>query len=114
MTNIEIGMMVAFILALGFSGWKLYVFMPSEPLEDDDMNKVSTQALKTMMYDVIAKGTFEKEAIVKKMQSHSMFEQKHFWRFNLNRLNQLLNSHYIEYPHHNSVKDIHKHLNKTD
>ena len=111
MTNIEIGMMVAFILALGFSGWKLYAFMPKEPLKDDDTNTTATLELKTVMYKHIEKGVVEEELLLVEIQADPEFDQEHFWRFNLNRLRQLLQSHYIENPQHQDIKDIHQHLN---
>ncbi len=114
MTNIEIVMMVAFVTALGFSGWKLYAFMPNKPLEDDDTNHLSTQKLKDMMYDVIGDGTLDEEGILQQMKEHPKFDHEHFWRFNQNRLKQLLNSHYIENPHHQNVKHIHEHLKEED
>jgi len=111
MTTIEIGMMVAFILALGFSAWKFYAFMPTETLADDDTNPDATMELKEIMYHVIGNGTLDEEQILKEMQEHPRFDHEHFWRFNLNRLRQLINSHYIEHPHHDKIEDIHKHLN---
>ena len=114
MTNIEIGMMVAFVSALGLSGWKLYAFMPNKPLKDDDTNAESTQTLKEIMYEVIAKGVTEEEDIVEKMREHSRFDDKHFWRFNLNRLRQLLNSHYIEHPEHQNTQHIQEHLKEKN
>ncbi len=110
MTNIEIGMMVAFILGVGLSGWKLYAFMPSKPLVDDDTNQDSTQTLKQIMYESISKGALEEEDLVEEMKSHPLFEKEHFWRFNLNRLRQLLGSHYIEHPEHQNIHHIHQHL----
>ena len=114
MTNIEIGMMVAFIIALIFSGWKLYAFMPKEILKDDDTTEVSIEELKTIMYDVIGSGEFDEQAICDKMKEHPKFDHEHFWRFNHNRLKQLLNSHYIENPHHQNIKHIHQHINNRD
>jgi len=113
MSGIEIGMMVAFVLALGFSAWKLYAFMPNKPLADDDTNTDATHTLKEIMYEVIGAGHIEEETIVTKMQEHPRFDAEHFWRFNLNRLRQLLNSHYIEHPEHEHPGDIHEHLKKN-
>jgi len=112
MTNIEIGMMVAFILALGFSGWKLYAFMPNEPLADDDTNADATQELNIIMYEVIHNGALEEEHVLEQMKAHPKFDAEHFWRFNHNRLKQLLQHHFIEYPHHKHIQDIHNHLTK--
>ncbi len=110
MTNVEIWMMVAFVTAVGFSGWKLYAFMPNKPLEDDDTNHISTQELKNVMYDVIGDGALDEEGILEQMKEHPKFDHEHFWRFNQNRLKQLLNSHYIENPHHQNIDHIHQDL----
>lgn len=112
MSTLEIGMMVAFLLALGLSMWKLYAFMPNTPLEDDDTNPQATKTLKKIMYEVIATGEEREEKIVEMMKEHPHFDKEHFWRFNLNRFRQLLNTHYSEYPDHQNIQDIHHHLKK--
>lgn len=104
--------MIAFILALVFSGWKLYAFMPNKPLRDDDTTARSVQELKSIMYEVIRTGELEEEIIFTKMKDHPKFDQKHFWRFNHNRLKQLLERHYLENPHHKSIEHIHHSLHK--
>ncbi|MGB5964689.1 MAG: hypothetical protein WBF77_04905 [Sulfurimonadaceae bacterium] len=113
MTTVEIAMMVAFVLTLSFSGWKLYAFMPNKPLEDDDTTATSVDELKTIMYEVIHAGELEEETIFTKMKDHPKFDHEHFWRFNHNRLKQLLNSHYLKNPHHKNVAHIHHHLKET-
>lgn len=114
MTTLEITMMVAFMLALGLSLWKLYAFMPNKPLADDDTNKNATQELKEIMYDVIHAGSLDEEDILEQMKAHPRFDAEHFWRFNHNRLKQLLQSHFIEHPHHSKIEDIHQDLNKRE
>lgn len=114
MTIVEIGMMVAFIVALLLSGWKLYAFMPNKPLEDDDTTAASIEALKTIMYDVIKDGELQEEQILEKMRAHPGFNQEHFWRFNHNRLKQLLNGHFLDNPHHDTIEHIYHDLNKDD
>lgn len=110
MTTIEIAMMAAFVLALGFSGWKLYAFMPTKALEDDDTTASAVEALKSIMYEVIHAGEVEEERIFSKMTEHPKFDNEHFWRFNHNRLRQLLHSHFLKHPHHQNIEDIHQHL----
>jgi hypothetical protein len=112
MTTVEIIMMVAFILALVFSGWKLYAFMPTKALKDDDTTPASKEELKKIMYEVIREGALEEETLYNKIKEHPQFDKKHFWRFNQNRLRQLLKSHYLEYPGHKNIKHIHHHLTK--
>jgi hypothetical protein len=104
--------MAAFILALVFSGWKLYAFMPNKPLKDDDTTEHSVQKLKSIMYEVIRSGELEEERIVDRMKEHPRFDREHFWRFNHNRLKQLLQRHYLENPHHKSIGHIHRSLQK--
>jgi len=111
LTNVEIGMMVAFILALLFSGWKLYAFMPKKPLKDDDTNADATYELKTLMYKHIKNGVVEEELLLVEMQADPDFDKEHFWRFNLNRLRQLLQSHYIDHPEHQDIHEVHTYLN---
>ena len=106
MTTIEIAMMVAFVLALGFSLAKLYAFMPKKPLKDDDTNPEATQELMEIMYRVIATGVTTEEALLEQMKDHPNFDEKHFWRFNHNRLKKLLEKHYIMHPEHHSIKEI--------
>ncbi len=112
MTTVEIIMMVAFVLALVFSGWKLYAFMPTKALNDDDTTPASQEELKKIMYATIREGALEEEILLHKMKEHPHFDKKHFWRFNQNRLRQLLKSHYLQYPGHKSIKHIHRHLTK--
>lgn len=114
MTTIEIAMMVMFMLALGFSGWKLYAFMPNQPLDDDDTDVTSVNELKSIMYDVISDGELDEQRILSKMKEHPKFNHAHFWRFNHNRLRQLLNAHFLDFPHHETIEHIYKHLSKND
>ena len=112
MFTLEVGMMVAFILAIGFSLWKLYAFMPSKPLQDDDTTPESTQELMRLMYSAIKAKKLNKDHIEAHMKMDSTFDEKHFWRFNANRLNKLLDQHFLENPEHKSIEDIHKALQK--
>ena len=103
---LEYGMMTAFVLALGFSLWKLYIFMPNKPLEDDDMNTISTEQLTMLMLKVIKDGAQDEETILQMMQDDASFDHKHFWRFNQNRLRHLLQEYYINHPDQQSIKAI--------
>ncbi|MCJ7764980.1 MAG: hypothetical protein MUP09_03470 [Thiovulaceae bacterium] len=114
MTTVEIIMMVAFVLALVLSGWKLYTFMPTRALKDDDTTPDSKEKLKKIMYEVIREGAVEEDILFDKMKEHPHFDKKHFWRFNQNRLRQLLKDHYLEYPGHQNIRHIHHHLKKEE
>ena len=106
MKTIEIAMMVAFLLSLVFSAWKLYAFMPKEQLKDDDTNPKATQELMTLMYRVIHLGATNEADIFEAMIQDPSFDKKHFWRFNPNRLKQLLQHHYLNHPEHHTIDDI--------
>jgi|APCry1669189101_1035198.scaffolds.fasta_scaffold00881_3 hypothetical protein len=102
-------MMGAFALALILSAWKLYKFMPNKQLEDDDNTKESVDQLTFIMIDTIQTSSTpptHKELFIL-IKSHSDFDEKHFWRFNENRLHQLLQKYYTI---HNlsSIEEIHK------
>jgi len=112
MTSIEIAMMTAFALAMGLGIWKVRAFMPTEQLQDDDTTKAAKEMLMMILYDVISEGVLEEETICIRMREHELFESEHFWRFNQNRLRQLLNAHYLVYPEHQNIDDIYHHLQK--
>lgn len=113
MTTIEIMMMVAFVLAMGLSIWKVRVFMHTQQLIDDDTTDASKETLMVILYDVIHEGVLDEETICTRMKEHELFESERFWRFNQNRLRQLLSAHYLVYPQHQSIDDIHRHLQKV-
>jgi len=68
MTTIEIIMMIAFVLTMIFSGWKLYAFMPTKALQDDDTTPDSKEDLKKIMYAVIREGEVQEETLLDKMK----------------------------------------------
>jgi len=113
MTTVEIGMMAAFVAAMGVSFWKLKQFMPTERLKDDDTTKEAKEELMVILYDVVSDGVVEEELLYLRMKEHPLFDSEHFWRFNQNRLRQLLNMHYLVYPQHRSIEDIYHHLQKV-
>lgn len=90
--------------------WKIYAFLPNKQLEDDDTTPEATKDLMHLMYSVIKenKGELTKDELFSKMQEHEEFDSQRFWRFNLNRLNQLLQKFYIENPDASDILDIYK------
>ena len=40
------------------------------------------------------------------IQNDKSFNKEHYWRFNKNRLNQLLKHYYLTNPHAMSIEDI--------
>ena len=88
--------------------WKIYDFLPNEQLEDDDTTPEATKDLMHLMFSVIKenKGELTNAELFSKMQEHEEFDSKRFWRFNLNRLNQLLQKFHIENPDTKDILDI--------
>ena len=88
---IRYAMMVAFVLALALSLWKLYAFIPSKPLADDDTTSASVAVLEQIMIECEASHpNRSEEELLAAMMEHPLFDQDHFWRFNLNRLRHLI------------------------
>ena len=108
--NISTLMMIFFIIFLIISIWKIYAFLPNKQLEDDDTTPEATKDLNYVMFCVIKehKGELTNSELFEKMQEHESFENQRFWRFNLNRLNQLLQKFYLENPDTSNILDIYK------
>jgi len=116
--KLETGMMIAFVAALLLSIWKLYAFFPKKRLPDDDTTPESVEELNSIMMKCIIdghdkQGNLTHEELFIFMKKDAKFDEKHFWRFNQNRLNQLLNNHYINNPHHTSLLEIYETLKKS-
>ena len=112
--DLETGMMLAFILALGFSGWKMYAFLPNKPLADDDRTDEAETVLNTIMISSIVENSDDSKELAahelfEHMKNHNDFNQEKFWRFNTNRLNQMLLKHARHYPNQHNIAAIYKH-----
>jgi len=99
-------MMIFFIISLIISIWKIYAFLPNKQLADDDTTKEAQQSIENLMSKVIDenKGNLNEEELLNKMQNHRDFDKKIHWRFNQNKLKQLLNIYYLK---HKEVDSIH-------
>ena len=101
-------MMLFFILFLVVSIWKIYAFLPNKALADDDTTEASQEELVSLVLSVIKKsdGNLSNVELCERVINDEAFDKKHFWRFNLNKLNQLLTHYYLENPDTKSIKDI--------
>lgn len=97
MKTIELIMMIAFIGGLAISLYKVYLFLPQKPLTDDDTTPESVELLERIMVESNQVGMSE-EALYKQMLIHPEFDPKHFWRFNENRLRQLIAHYRLKEP----------------
>ena len=103
-------MMIAFVVSMIGGIWKVYTFMPSETLKDDDTGEDTHNALVDIMYKVLKEldSAPDSKTLHEKMTQHKEFDKEKFWRFNQNKLNQLLNKHYVKNKHLSSIEDVHK------
>jgi hypothetical protein len=110
--TISTWMMLFFILFLIVGMWKVYVFLPTKQLADDDKTQEAHNELIRLMIKVIneKEGKLNNQELFLAIQEDDDFDSKLFWRFNHNRLNQLLNHYYTENPRLNTIKNIYKQL----
>ena len=112
--SIETGMMLAFLIVTGLSVWKFYAFFPTKPLPDDDTDETSLEELTNLMLNVIKhhhtpENPLDPPRLLEHMTRHPSFDKEHYWRFNQNKLNQLLQRYYIHHPKTGSIPDIYRH-----
>jgi len=106
-------MMIAFVAGMVLSLWKVYHFMPNKQLSDDDTTPESQNELINLILKIIkgSNGELSEKELHDMVKEHKDFDNEHFWRFNENKLKQLLHLHYAKNPDTKSIKDIHKKLN---
>ena len=95
--EIETIMMAAFAGGLGLAVWKLYYFLPTEPLSDDDTTPESVALLERIMVEC-HDPSMDHEALYNAMLEHPEFDREHFWRFNENRLLHLIEHYRFKDP----------------
>lgn len=105
-------MMLFFVFFLVLSIWKIYAFLPNKQLVDDDTTKSSQEELLKIILKVIKEneGELNSTQLFEKIKDDENFDKKHFWRFNQNRLNQLLNYYHLENTKTKTIKDIYHDL----
>ncbi|MDD3476239.1 MAG: hypothetical protein PHI38_05175 [Sulfurimonas sp.] len=88
-------MMIFFILLLIVSIWKIYAFLPNEQLLDDDTTKEAQNTLKELMIKVIKENSadIDSKKLFELMINDAEFDKERFWRFNQNKLNNLLSKY---------------------
>ncbi len=107
-------MMIAFVIGTLLSIWKVYPFLVNRVLKDDDTGEDSHTYLVEHMHKVLKeqKDVPSAKTLHEKMVAHPEFDKERFWRFNENKLNQLLHRYFGENQDMNSIEDIHKYVNK--
>lgn len=100
-------MMIFFLLFLVISIWKISAFLPNKVLADDDTTEVSHEQLLLIMLKTIQNNeNLSEKKLFELMKEDDDFDKSHFWRFNENKLKQILNKYYLENKELNSIKDI--------
>jgi len=107
-------MMIAFVVGTILSIWKMYPFLVNKTLEDDDTGEDAHHALVEHMHKVLLelKEAPSAKELHEKMINHPEFNKEKFWRFNENKLNQLLQRYFSENEGMNTIKDIHTSVKK--
>lgn len=99
MKPIELIMMLAFAGGLVLTLYKVYLFLPQKPLVDDDTTPESVELLERIMVECNnAHEHLDEESLFQMMSAHHEFDPKHFWRFNENRLKQLIAHYRLKEP----------------
>lgn len=106
-------MMIFFVLLLIISVWKLYVFMPNKKLSDDDTDENAHHELEQLMLKVLPYSYNENEKIMlrniyENMLADDSFDKEHYWRFNPNRLNKIIESYLLVHEDCHNIHDIFK------
>jgi hypothetical protein len=105
-------MMICFIVALILGMWKVYAFMPNKVLEDDDTTEDAQEILLSLMLETLKSHTYITtiDELYVLMIEHKDFNNEKFWRFNKNKLKNILELYYIKNPNTNSISDIIKNI----
>ncbi|MDQ7044867.1 MAG: hypothetical protein Q9M32_03015 [Sulfurimonas sp.] len=82
-------MMIVFVFSFVISMWKVYAFLPNKELADDDTTPASQEELIKIVKKHLTQDISSKE-LLELVKNDASFDKKHFWRFNENKLNQLL------------------------
>ncbi len=85
-------MMIFFVILLSVSMYKVYAFLPNKALKDDDKTKESQEELEAIILKIIKSknNDLTRTELFELVKNDEDFDKEHFWRFNLNRLNHLL------------------------
>ena len=86
-------MLVFFTLSFIVSIWKIYPFLQTRVLEDDDTTEASQEELLKIILKYYDKDEVNPDTkkLLEKIKADADFDTNHFWRFNQNKLNQILN-----------------------
>ncbi len=90
--DVSTWMMIFFVILLSVSIYKIYAFLPNKSLKDDDKTKESQEELEAIILKIIKSknNDLTRAELCELVKNDKDFDKEHFWRFNLNRLNHLL------------------------
>ena len=84
-------MILIFVFAFVVSMWKIYAFLPNKQLTDDDTTPKAQAELLKIILKYLDKENVNTKELVEKVKNDEEFDKEHFWRFNENKLIQILN-----------------------
>ena len=85
--------MIVFIFAFIISMWKISPFLQTRTLVDDDTTPEAQAELLKLVLKHLGnedKKTVNTKELLERIKNDEGFNKEHFWRFNQNKLNQLL------------------------
>lgn len=86
-------MMIFFIPLVAVSFYKIRQFLPQEQLHDDDTTPEAQDKLEAIAIRVINENeNIDEIQLYENIKNDVNFDKEHFWRFNQNKSNQLLNT----------------------
>ena len=98
MDSLQITMMSFFLLLVTLSIFKLRYFLRVETLSDDDRTPESVLILYAYIKEVLDDNhELTRKELFERVCNLEQFDKEHFWRFNENRLNHLIDDYYIRY-----------------
>lgn len=88
-------MMILFIVAFIISMWKIYPFLQTTTLQDDDTTPQAQEELLKIILKYVDTNekemdTIDTKELLEKIKNDKDFDKEHFWRLNQNKLNNIL------------------------
>ncbi|MFT7005448.1 MAG: hypothetical protein ACJAWW_002823 [Sulfurimonas sp.] len=110
--DISTWMLIFFVVLFSVSIWKVYILIPNKQLADDDTTKEAQEELLKLVLKVIKQsdGELNHSQLFENIKNDEGFDGQRFWRFNQNKLNQLLDYYHLQNPNTSCIKDIYHNL----
>jgi hypothetical protein len=94
--NLETIMMVAFVVAVALSVYKVYVIFEKQGSDGVDMNTIENEIIE-IIYAILQQKKLSQQELFEAIQKHEKFDNERYKNFNLNRYNQILYRLYMKH-----------------